>query len=97
MDKRTLTIVKGPSCFRANLEFAIDCLRFLASSQTLSPLVKGVNPQLLCEDMTWWVSSCAARASSQAAMRDLRQVSTVGMEELEIKKGRAQVSYPIMR
>ena len=49
--ERTLMIVKGPSCLGANFELTIECLRFLASSQTLSPLVKGVNPQLFCEDM----------------------------------------------
>ena len=90
-------IVKGPSCLGANFGFAMDRLRFLASNQTLSPLAKGVNPQLLHEDMTWRVSSCAARASSQVAMRDFRQDSTAGMEESEIKEGRAQGSYPIMR
>ena len=46
-------IVKGPSHFGANLEFVMDLLRFLASSQTLLPLVKGVNLWLLCEAMTW--------------------------------------------
>ena len=75
----------------------IECLRFLASNQTLLPLAKRVNPQLFCEDMTWQVSSCAARALSQVATRDLRWVSTAGMEESEIKKGRAWGSYPIMR
>ena len=49
---RILTIVKGPSLFSTNLELAMECLRLLASSQTLSSLMKGVNPQLLCEDMT---------------------------------------------
>ena len=49
---RTSTIVKGPSCLGANLGCVIDHLRFLASNQTLLPLTKGVNPQLLCEDMT---------------------------------------------
>ena len=97
MGERTLTIMKGPLRLEANLGFAIDRLRFLASNQTLSPLAKGVNPQLLRKDMTWQASSCVARASSQAAMRDLRQDSTVGMKELEIKEGRAQGSYPIMR
>ena len=94
---RTLTIVNGLSHFGANLELVIDHLRFLASNQTLSPLAKEVKPQLLCEDMTWRVGSCAARASSRAAMRDFRQDSTVGMEESEIKEGRARGSYPIMR
>ena len=45
-------IVKGPSRFRVNFGLVIDHLRFLASSQTLSPLAKEVNPQLFCEDMT---------------------------------------------
>ena len=49
---RTLTIVKGPSYFSANLWLAIDCLRLLASSQCLLPLEKGVNPHLLHEDIT---------------------------------------------
>ena len=49
---RTLTMVKGPSHFGANFELVMEHLRFLASSQTLSPLVKGMNPWLLHEDMT---------------------------------------------
>ena len=89
MGERTLMIVKGPLRLGANLELAIEHLRFLASNQTLSPLAKGVNPQLLREDMTWRVSSCAARTSSWAATRDLRWDSTMGMEESEIKEGRA--------
>ena len=52
MGERTLMIVKGPSCLGVNFGFAIECLRFLASSQTLFPLAKEVNPQLLYEDMT---------------------------------------------
>ena len=90
-------MVKGPSRLGVNLGFMIDRLRFLASSQTLSPLVKGVNSRLFHEDMTWQASSCAARASSRAATRDLRRDSTVGIEELEIKEGRVRGSYPIMR
>ena len=89
MGERTLTIVKGPSRLEANLGFAMDRLRFLALSQTLSPLAKGVNPRLLHEDMTWQASSCAARASSRVATRDLRRDSTAGIEESEINKGRA--------
>ena len=44
--------MNGPSHFRVNLGLTIDHLRFLAFSQTLLPLAKGVNPRLLCEDMT---------------------------------------------
>ena len=90
-------MVKGPSHFRVNFRLAIECFRFLASSQTLSSLAKGENPQLLREDMTWQVSSCVASASSRMATRDLKQDSTAGMKELEIKEGRVQDSYPIMR
>ena len=50
---RTLTVVKSPSHLGANFGLLINCLRFLASNQTLLPLTKEVNPQLLCEDMTW--------------------------------------------
>ena len=97
IEDRTLMIMKGPSCLSTNFGLAMDYLRFLASSQTLSPLTKGVNPWLLHEVMTWWVSLWVARASSQVVMRDLRQVSTVGIEESEIKEERAQGSYSIMR
>ena len=44
--------MKGPSHLGANLGLAIEHLRFLASSQTLSPLAKGVKPQLFHEDIT---------------------------------------------
>ena len=87
--ERTLTIVKGLSCFGTNFRLAMDCFKFLASSQTLLPLEKGVNPLLLCEDMTWQASSWAVRASSRAAIRDLRQDSTTEIDESEIKEGRA--------
>ena len=53
---RTLTIVKGPLCLGVNLGLVMEHFRFLASGQTLSPLVNGVNPWLLHEDMTWQAS-----------------------------------------
>ena len=49
---RTLMMVKGPSHLGMNFGLTIECLRFLASNQTLSPLANGVNPWLLHEDMT---------------------------------------------
>ena len=52
IEDRTLTIMKDPSCLGANFGLAIEHLRFLAPSQTLSPLAKGVKPRLLCEDIT---------------------------------------------
>ena len=89
---RTLTIVKGPSHLGANLGLMMERLRFLASNQTLLPLAKGVNPWLLCENMTWQASLYAARASSQAAMRDLRWDSTA--ESQRLRKGGHKVHIP---
>ena len=61
---RTLMIVKGPSHFGVNFRLVIEHFKLLASSQTLSPLENGVNPWLLCENITWWVSLWAVRTSS---------------------------------
>ena len=47
--------------------------------------------------MTWWASSCAARASLWVAERVFRQILTVGIVVLEITEGRAWGLYPIMR
>jgi len=44
MGERTLVMVKGPSRFGANFGLVMERFRFLASSQTLSPLLKGVKP-----------------------------------------------------
>ena len=38
---RTFVMVKSPSCLGANFGLATDRLRFLASSQTLSPSLNG--------------------------------------------------------
>ena len=38
---RTFVIVKGPSCFGVNFGLITEHLRFLASSQTLSPSLNG--------------------------------------------------------
>ena len=57
MGERTLVMVKGPSCFRVNFGLATEHLRFLASSQTLSPLLKGVKPLQVREAMTCRASS----------------------------------------
>jgi len=50
-------MVKGPSRFGANFGLAMEHFRFLASSQTLSPLLKGVKPQRVREAMTCCASS----------------------------------------
>ena len=38
---RTFMMVKGPSHFGANFGLTTECLRFLASSQTLCPSLNG--------------------------------------------------------
>ena len=90
-------MVNGPSRLGANFGLMIRRFRFLASSQTLSPLTKGLKPLQEWEDMTCRASSWVARASLRAAERIFRRDSTVGMEVLAITEGRAWGSYPIMR
>ena len=90
-------MVNGPSRLGVNFGLMIRHFRFLASSQTLSPLTKGLNPLQEREDMTCRASLWAARASLQAAERVFRWDSTVGMEVSAITEGRARGSYPIMR
>ena len=90
-------MVNGPSCLGANFGLMVRCFRFLASSQTLSPLTKGLKPFQEREDMTCQASSWVVRASLRAAERVFRRDSTVGMEVLAITEGRAQGSYSIMR
>jgi len=50
-------MVKGPSHFGANFGLVMEHFRFLASSQTLSPLLKGVKPRRVWEAMTCRASS----------------------------------------
>ena len=52
MGDKTFVMVNGPSHLGANFGLIIRCLRFLASSQTLSPLMKGLKPLREQEDMT---------------------------------------------
>ena len=90
-------MVKGPSRLGANFGLMMDCLRFLASSQTLSLSLNGEKDHRVLAAMTCQASSCAARASSRAAERVFRRVSTVGIVVSESIEGRARGSYPIMR
>ena len=82
-------MVKGPSRLGANFGLIMDCLRFLALSQTLSPSLNGEKDHRVLAAMTWWASSCAARALSRAAERVFRQVLTAGIVVSEITEGRA--------
>ena len=43
MGDKTLVMIKGPSCLGVNFGLVIECFRFHASSQTLSPFLKGMN------------------------------------------------------
>ena len=96
MGDKTFVMVNGPSRLGANFGLIIRHLRFLASSQTLSPLTKGLKPLQEQEDMTCQASSWAARASLWVVEMVFRQVSMAGLVVLEITEGRGQDSYPIM-
>ena len=82
-------MVKGPSHLGANFGLITDHLRFLASSQTLSPSLNGEKDCRVLAAMTWQASSCVARASSQVVERVFRQDLTAGIVVLEITEGRA--------
>ena len=85
-------MVKGPSRLGANFGLITNHLRFLASSQTLSPSLNGEKDRRVLAAMTCRASLCAAKASSRAAERVFRRVSTAGIVVSEITEGRAQGS-----
>ena len=89
-------MVKNPSCFGANFRSRIFCLRFLASSQTLSLTLKGVNFDLIQFFMSCCVSLCAASASFHAVSRFLRCSSRAGRWAVSMILGMACGSYPSM-
>ena len=93
----TSVILKGPSHFCANFGLVTFRFRFLASSQTLSPLTNGVNLFLDLAAMVCCASSWVARASCLAACRVLILVSTAGIEDDGRTVGREMGSYPIIR
>ena len=90
-------MVNGPSRLGVNFGLMMRCFRFLASSQTLSPLAKGLKPLREQADMTCQANSWAARASLRVAERVFKRDSTAGMEVLAIIEERPRGSYPIMR
>ena len=61
---RVFIIAKGPSHLGANFGLTMECLRFLASSQTLFPSLNREKERRVQAAMTSLASSCAARASS---------------------------------
>ena len=75
-------ILKGPSILVVNLGLVTFLLRFLASSQTLSPMMNGVNLDWIQFFIVNLASSCAAEASSLALMSSFNCFSTVGRSVL---------------
>ena len=61
MGDKTFVIVNGPSLLDVNFGLMIMHFRLLASSHTLSPLMKGLKPFQEREDMTCQANSWAAR------------------------------------
>ena len=90
-------MVKGPSCLGVNFGLTMECLRFLASSQTLSPSFNGEKEWWVWAAMTWQASSCATKASLRVAEWVFKWASIAGIAVSEITEGRAWGSYPNMR
>ena len=65
-------MVKGSSCFGVNFGSRMFHLRFLALSQTLLWISKGVNFDLIWIFMSCCVNLCAASASFRDVLRFLR-------------------------
>ena len=63
MGDKTLVMVKGPSLLGVNFRLVMEHFRFCASSQTLSPFLKGTNFCQVRAAMTCWANLWAARAS----------------------------------
>ena len=96
-EERTLVILEGPSLFAANFGLTMFLLRFLASSHTLSPVIKGVNLDWMQLFMVCLASSWAAEASFLALMSSSNHFSTAGRSVLLVMLGSACGSYPMMR
>ena len=90
-------MVKGPSHLGADFRSRMFCLRFLASSQTLSLTSKGVNFDLIPFFMSCCVSLCAASASFRDVLRFLRCSSKAGRWVVSMILGMACGSYLSMR
>ena len=82
-------IVKGPSRFGANFGSEMFRLRFLASSQTLSLTLKGVNFDLIRFFMSCCASLCTASASFRDVSRFLRRSSSAGRWAVSMMLGMA--------
>ena len=90
-------MVKGPSRFGVNFRSKMFRLRFLASSQTLSLTLKGVNLDLIWFFMSCCASLCAASASFRDVSRFLRRSSSAGRWAVLMMLGIACSSYLSMR
>ena len=92
-----MVILKGPSLLAANLGLTMFLLRFLASSQTLSLVMKGVNLDWMQLFMVCLASSWATEASFLALMSSSSHFSMAGRSVLLVIVGSACGSYPMMR
>ena len=90
-------ILKGPSLFAVNFGLMMFLLRFLASSHTLSPAIKGVNLDWIQLFMVCLASSWVAEASFLALTSSSSHLSMVGRSVLLVMSGSACGSYPMMR
>ena len=90
-------MVKGPSRLGANFGSRMFHLRFLASSQTLSLTLKGVNLDLIQFLMSCYVSLCTASASFRDVSRFLSCSSRARRWVVLMILGMACGSYPSMR
>ena len=90
-------MIVSPSHFGANFGSKMFHLRFLASSQTLSLTLKGVNFDLIRFFMSCCASLCAASASFCDVSRVLRCSSRAGRWVVSMMLGMACGSYPNTR
>ena len=82
-------ILKGPSLFVVNFGLTTFLLRFLASSHTLSLMIKGVNLDWMQLFMVCLVSSWAAEALFLALMSSSSCFSMAGRSVLLVMLGSA--------
>ena len=92
-----MVTLKGPSLLAVNLGLMTFLLRFLASSHTFSPVIKGVDLDWMQLFMVCLASSWAVEASFLALTSSLSHLSMVGRSVLLVMSGSACGSYPMMR
>ena len=91
---RTSSITNGPSLFGDSFLERLGVLRFVASSQTLSPVLKGVNFREACQVICSLASSCAANASFRKFSSSRSLEDSEGMSDWVIRGGMAFGTKP---